>query len=128
MAAQFEAGLLLLAKVYMTPGAATPCFDYGEVRTLIPVGLRVVVVRDCVEARCFGGTAGSDSVCHAHNGGGVHAAAQLREDRTVRADSPADSFGEGLPKVLFVFSIAAVADSFLRIEIPILADRVPSWP
>src|SRR5205807_1902731 len=128
MAVQVEVGLLLLANVYMTAGAATLFFDLGEVRALVPVGFRVVVVRDRVEARCFGGTAGHDSVCHAHDGGGVHAATQLCEDGTVRAEPAADSFAEDPPKVLFVFSIDAVTDSFLRIEIPILADHMPSRP
>src|SRR5439155_15858776 len=80
------------------------------------------------KARSFGGATSDHRFRHADDGGGVHAATQLCEDGTVRAEPAADSFAEDPPKVLFVFSIDAVTDSFLRIEIPILADHMPSRP
>src|SRR5437588_10716741 len=99
MAVQFEVGLLLLANVYMTADAATLFFDLGEVRAFVPVAFRDGVVRDCVEARCFGGTAGHDSVCHAPDGGGVHAGAQRCENGTRRAEPAAGGLAEDPPKL-----------------------------
>ena len=55
----------LFAYIYVGAGAAALFFHFGEVRELVPVGFRVVVVGECVEARCFGGAPRDDRVRHA---------------------------------------------------------------
>src|SRR5713226_4734980 len=110
----------------MAAGAAALLFHLGEVGALVPVGFGVVVVGEGVEARGLGGTAGDDRVRHAHDGGGVHATAQLRKDGAVRAEPAANGFTEDGAEALFVFGVGTVADSFVWIKIPILADRMLS--
>src|SRR5713101_2316531 len=84
----------------------------------------VVEPRDGINARAFGLAAGNDKVGYADDGGGVHAAAQLREDWTVGAELAPDGCGKNSAEVFLVFSIGVVTDSLPRIEIPILADDV----
>src|SRR5229473_2391221 len=117
---------LLLTYVNMAAGAAALFFYLGEIGALVPVGFGVVVVGDSVEARRFGGAACNDGVGHAHDGGRVHAAAQLSENRAVRTQPAADGFGEDGAEVFFVLTIGAVADTLGGIEIPVLANGVPS--
>src|SRR5260370_31066464 len=102
-------------------GGAAVFFRFGEVGALVPVGVGVVVVGGGVEGRGLGSAAGDDGVRHAHDGGGVHAAAQLRKDGAVRAEPAADGFTEDGAEVLFVFGVGAVTDSLTRTKIPVLA-------
>jgi len=107
-------------------GATALFLDFGEVGALIPVGFGVVVIRDGVQARSFGGSAGDDGVSHADDGGGVHTAAEFGEDGTVGAEPAADGFTEDGAEALFVFGVGAVTDFLGRIEIPILGDGLLS--
>ena len=66
------------------------------------------------------------SIGHADDGRGVHAAAELGENRAIGAEAALDGCGQDRAEVFFVFGIRAVADSLARIEIPILADGVLS--
>jgi len=70
--------------------------------------------------------AGDDDVGHAHNGGGVHAATEFCEDWSIGTESAVDGGGQDCAEVFFVFGVGAITDFLLRIEIPILADGVPS--
>ena len=65
---------------------------------------------------------GDDSVGHADDGGGVHAATKFSEDGTIGAEPAADGFAEDGAEVLFVFGIRAITDSLGGIKIPIFAD------
>src|ERR1700722_12503348 len=112
------------ANIDVGTGAAALFFDFGEVEALVPVGFRVVVVGDGVEARGFGRARGDDGVGHAHDGGRVHAAAKLGEDGPVGAKPAADGFAENGAKVLFVLGVSVVTDSLVWIEFPIFADGV----
>src|SRR6266851_6765804 len=126
IAVGFKLWLFSRADIDVSAGAAALFFDFAEVGALVPVGFGVVVVGDGVEARGFGGAAGDDGVRHAHDGGGVHAPAELGEDGAVRAEPAPDGFGEDAAEVLFVFGVSAVTDSLAGLEIPILADGVLS--
>ena len=105
-------------------------FDFGDPMEFVGVGFEVVVrviePRDGVKPRAFGVAARDDDISHADDGGGVHAAAELGEDRAVGAEAALDGSGQGGAEVFFVFSVGTVADSPARIEIPILADDVLS--
>src|SRR6266403_3422421 len=107
-------------------------FDFSEIGALVPVGfdvvVSVVVPRDRVEARGFGGAAGNDDIGHADDGGGVHAATEFGEDRAIGTDTTLEGRGEDAAEVLLVFGVGAVTDSLVRIEIPILTDGVLSGP
>src|SRR5258707_15652128 len=106
----------------MAAGPSALLFDLGEVGALVPVGFGVVVVGECVEAWGFGGAAGDDGVRHAHDGGRIHAPAQLGEHGAVRAEPAADGFTEDGAEVLFIFGVSTVTDTLARIEIPILVN------
>src|SRR6267154_1320367 len=110
----------------MKAGAAALLFDLGEIGALIPVGFGIVVIRKCVEARGFCGCASDDGVGHADDGGGVHAAAKLREDWTVGTQTATNGLAKNCAEVLLVFSVGAVTDSLVRVKIPILRDGVSS--
>src|SRR6266849_5850398 len=122
IAVGFKLWLFSRADIDVSAGAAALFFDFAEVGALVPIGFGVVVVGDGVEARGFGGAAGDDGIRHAHDGGGVHAAAELGEDGAVGAEAAADGFGEDGSEVLLVFGVGAVADSLAGIKIPVLAN------
>src|ERR1700687_5802584 len=114
------------ANVDVTTGAASPLFHFGEVGALVPVGLRIVLVRDSVEPRYICGLASDDIVRHADDRGGVHASAQFGKDWVVRTESALHRFCEDETEVLFIFRVGLVMDSPVRIEIPIFAACVRS--
>ncbi len=112
----------------MAAGAAALFFDLGEIGALVPVGFGVVVVGNGIEPWGFGGAAGEDGIRHAHDGRGVHAAAELGEDGAVRAEPAPDGFREDSAEMLFVFDVGAVTDLLVWIEIPVLANSMLSRP
>ncbi len=112
----------------MEPDSAALFLDFGEIGAFVISGVRVVVPRDGIESGHFGGAACDDGICHADNGGGVHAATEVSEDGAVGTESPLDGFGKDGAEVFFVFGVGAVADFLLRIEIPILPYSVFSGP
>ena len=126
IAVEFKLERFSFANVDVGAGATALFFYFGEVGALVPVGLGVVVAGDGVEARSFGGSARDDGVRHAHDGGGVHAAAKLSQDGTVGAEPAADGFAEDGAEVLFVFGVGSVTDFVGGIEIPILGDGLLS--
>ena len=54
--------------IYVPTGAAAFFFNFCEIGPFVPVGFRVVVEGDRIEAWSIGDTAGDDSVGHADNG------------------------------------------------------------
>src|SRR6266571_1942863 len=76
----------------------------------------VVVPGDSVEARSFGAAAGDDDVGHANDGGGVHASAEVSEDRAVGTEPALDGFREESAEMLFVFGVGAITDFLGRME------------
>src|SRR6266404_3730227 len=112
----------------MAADAAALLFHFGEIATLVQIRIGIFVPGDGVEAWALGGAAGVNPIRHAHDGGRVHAAAELGKDGAVGAKPALDSLRKYSAEVLFVFGIGAVADSLGGIEIPKLADGVFSGP
>ena len=128
VAIELEVERLLLADIDVGADAAPFFFHFGEVRALVPVGFGVMVVRQSIKPRRLVCVAVDNAIRHADDGGGIHAAAQLREDGTVGAESASDAFGEDGAEVLFVLGIAGIADLLAWIEIPVFPDSVLSRP
>src|SRR6266404_3991830 len=128
VALEFELEGFARADIDVATGPSALFFDLREIRALVPVGFGVVVVGDSVEPPSFGVSAGDDGVCDTNDGGRIHAAAEFGEYGTVRTQPSPHRLPENNSEVLFKFRISAVADLLLRIEIPILADRVLPCP
>src|SRR6202021_1741541 len=78
--------------VNVAADAATFFFDLCEVRTLVPVRFRVVVIGDRIDSGGFGSPAGKYCICHADDRRGIHSSTKFGEDGAVRAQpAPAGS-------------------------------------
>src|SRR5262249_39331432 len=64
----FEIEWLLPTYIDVAAGSASLFFDFGEIRALVPIGLGIVVIRNCIEPWRSSRFAGKDGVCHADNG------------------------------------------------------------
>ncbi len=62
------------ANIDVVAVAATPLFDKGKVRSLIPIRLTIIVVRDRIEARGLSFAFFAEGIRHAHDGSGIHPA------------------------------------------------------
>src|ERR1700682_4845761 len=106
----------------MNTGPSTAFFDLLEVTPVVSVGLGLVVVRDCVEARCLC-TFPCDNVRHADNRRRVEPSTKFGEDRRVGTQPAPHRLPEDMTEVLFVFSIGSVADARFRAEAPEALNR-----
>ena len=90
-----------------------------EIRPLVPIGFGVVEIGNGIETNRIGGSAGHFQVGHAYDGRGIHSSTQLGEDWPIGTQPAPYGLGECRPKVIFVFSVGLIADSFCGVEIPI---------
>src|SRR5271169_6613146 len=86
------------------------------------MGLFRTVVGDSVDLGHACGSIGRDTVGHANDRARIHPSTQLGEHGMVGRDSSFHSLGKKLPKMLFVLSIPAVANSLFWWEFPKLVD------
>src|SRR5580698_5582510 len=115
-------------EVNVKANASSLFFYLAEIGTLIPVGFRISEVRQGIDSRGFAALLGDDGVCHANDGRGIHSAAELCQDRRIRAQPSAHRFPKHRAKLFFVLRIGRVADSLVRIKIPVFRDRSLSNP
>src|SRR6185437_7929820 len=79
------------------------------------------------EWQAAGARLGSDShnqVCHADDGGGIHAAAEFGEDRTVGTEAALHRCSEHGAEVFFIFSFGTISVALVGIEVPISSNSV----
>src|SRR5262245_14643660 len=104
-------------------GSTAPELNQFEEWPFVPIGLSAVETGKRIEPWGFRKAASHKSVGHADDGGGIHSAAKLREHGSSGTKPSSHGLAENRPKVLFVFAIVAVGDSFSGIKIPVLLHR-----